>query len=72
MAFGLTHFLVCGHSEVFPPPDGGGEEAKRMRQCSADIQNGWSYSTTPPVCLDGLHRNEGEYLPSLFLSEWFD
>ena len=53
----------------FPPPVGGGDKAKRTRQCSADMQSGWSYTT---ICLDGVHRNESERLPSLFLSEWFD
>ena len=64
--------LILWSQRDFPPPDDGGDKAKYTHQCNDDIWNGWSYTATPPICLDGVHRNESEHLPSLLLSEWSD
>lgn len=59
----LPEWLLDSHNSYYvvtgipPHPDGRGDEANHPCQCSADIQNGWSYTTTLRLCLDGVHRN---------------
>jgi hypothetical protein len=34
-----------------------GRELKHSTSCSAEVKNAWSYTSTPPVCLHGIDRD---------------
>jgi len=38
--------LFCGYWVSFP--------ARKRPPCRADVKNEWSYTSTPPICLNGV------------------
>jgi hypothetical protein len=60
-----TCLLFIGHRGVLPPGVKRlGREADHSPLCSAEAKNAWSHTSTPTICLYGIHKDT---LPFIFL-----
>ena len=58
-----TCLLLIGHRGVLPPGVKRlGREADRTPLCSAEAKNAWSHTSTPTICLYGIHRNSLSFI----------
>ena len=55
----LPRHLVSMYRWLFPRGKKRlGREANLSPPSSAEVQNVWSYNSTPPLCLHGVYRNK--------------
>jgi hypothetical protein len=59
-----------GTRSFFPGAKWPGNEADQSPPSSAKIKNVWSYTTTPPMCVHGIFRDNFSFL--LIISSLFD
>jgi hypothetical protein len=65
---GLPGFLFCVYRGSFPGVKRPGSEVNHSPSSSADIKNEWSYTSTPPLCVHGMDKDNCTVLP--FPSSW--
>jgi hypothetical protein len=54
--------LLNGYSTPFPEVKRTGRESNHLPASSAEVKNEWSYTSSPPICLHGVHRENFTFL----------
>jgi hypothetical protein len=58
------------HRVIFPVVEYLVHEHDSSLPSSAEVKNEWSYTSPPPVCLHGMHRNNLNFYPLWCLLQW--
>jgi len=57
VSLGPTQPSIHGYWSSLPQVTGVGHEVEHLPPSSAKVKNKWSYISTPPLCLNGINRD---------------